>query len=73
MREKLAAAGDGGRVSSPLLDDSDLLTEEEKRTLSRGITSGLMLGVQSSIWSSFLLLAAGLALLSLLKGGPPAQ
>jgi hypothetical protein len=36
--------------------------------MRRGITNGLMVGVQSSIWSSFLLLIGALILLSLTAG-----
>ena len=46
------------------------------RPVRRGITSGLMMGVQGSIWSSFLRLFGALILLSLTAGGdggaPPA-
>ena len=59
------------RVAAPILQGAEL-TEEEKLRLGRSITGGLMLGVQGSIWSSFLLLAGGIALLALLNKPPDA-
>ncbi len=57
------------RAASPLMDGAQL-TEAEKLKLGQSLTTGLMVGVQSSIWSSFLLLVGGMALLALLNKPP---
>ena len=44
------------------------LTEAERAALGKGVSGVFMAGVQSSIWSSFLMLGIGLLLLTQLQG-----
>lgn len=43
------------------------LTDSERASLQQGITNAAMVGIQGSVWSSMLMLVAGLALVSVLR------
>lgn len=62
-REAYAEAAERARAG-----DKSGLTESEKKNLTRGVTGAMAVGVQAGTWSSFVMLAAALLLLSGLRG-----